>query len=292
MRSFNFIKPVSLAETSRILSEQAGKAKLAAGCTDIIPALRRKAIAPETLVSLKGIQGMSYIVNEEGVVRIGAATTMTEIAESEVITTNFPALAEAAGNVGSRLVQNTATVGGNICNASPAADTAPPLLVYEAKVKIFNQGTEKIIGLADFFVGVGKTVLVPGDVVVEFILPIPDVNSTSMFIKQGRRKALEISLLSVAVNLTFGDNDEITKANIAYGAVAPTPVLAKEAGEKLIGKVINGENDLVNALMALDKYVKPISDVRSSAEYRKHMAVVLTRRAILQLAKTKSGKGA
>lgn len=292
MRSFNFIKPATLAEASQIMAGQAGKAKLAAGCTDIIPALRRKAIAPETLVSLKGIPGMSYILEEEGVIRIGAATTMTEIAESALVAATFPALTEAAGNVGSRLVQNTATVGGNICNASPAADTAPPLLVYEAKVKIFNQGSEKVIELADFFVGVGKTVLVHGDIVVEFILPKPGVNNTSMFIKQGRRKALEISLLSVAVNLTFGANGEITKANIAYGAVAPTPVLAKEAGEKLIGKVINSENDLVNALMALDSYVKPISDVRSSAEYRKHMAVVLTKRAIFQLVKTNSGKGA
>lgn len=289
MQNITFLKPDNLLEVSRVLIEQKGTAQLAAGCTDVIPALRRELISPQTIVSLRGIPNLSYVVEDGAVVRIGAMTTMTELAQSPIILAQFPALAEAADNVGSRLVQNSATIAGNLCNASPAADTAPPLLVYGAKVKIFNQGVERELELAQFFVGHRKTVLQPGDVVVEIILPRPEPNTYSVFMKQGRRKALEISILSVAVKLTLGSNGDVVKAAIACGAVGPTPVLAK-ASEKLIGQIITSEEDLVPMLEALTAEVAPISDIRGTAEYRKHMVGILTKRAVCQLV-TSNGKG-
>lgn len=292
MGSFNFIKPTSLTEVSRLMAEHGDKAKLSAGCTDLIVQLRRKAINPETIISLRGIADLAYIVEEADYVRIGATTTMSDIAESELIVNKYPALAQAAGNIGSQLIQNSATIAGNICNASPAADTATPLLVYGAKVKIFNQGQEKIVEIAQFFKGVGKTVLQPGDVVAEILLPIQDANSLSLFMKQGRRKALEISILSVSVNLSFGDNGEITKAAIGCGAVAPTPVLGQKAASQLIGKVVKEEEDLTTVLNILAGEVSPISDIRGTSEYRQHMVLVLTKRAILELVQNWNGKGA
>lgn len=290
MRNVTFLKPDNLLEVSRVLIEQKGTAQLAAGCTDVIPALRRELIDPQTIISLRGIPNLSYIVEDGSVVRIGATTIMTQIAMSALIQSQFPALAEAAANVGSRLVQNSATLAGNLCNASPAADTAPPLLVYGAKVKIFNQGTEREVELAQFFVGPRRTILQPGDVVVEIILPRPESNSYSVFIKQGRRKALEISILTVAVKLVLGNNGEVVKAAIACGAVGPTPVLVK-ASEKLLGRAINSEADLVPMLEALTAEVSPISDIRGTAEYRQHMVGILAKRAVCQLV-TSCGRGA
>lgn len=292
MGSFNFVKPTSIGEASRLMAEQADKAKLAAGCTDLIVHLRRRVINPEKLVSLRGIPDLSYITANSDNIRIGATTTMAEIAESELILKKYPALANAAGSVGSQLIQNSATIAGNICNASPAADTATPLLVYGAKVKIFNQGQEKIVELAEFFTGPGKTILKPGDIVVEIILPEQDANSASIFIKQGRRKALEISILSVSVNVSFGNQGEITKAAIGCGAVAPTPVLAKGAAGQLTGKIIKTEADLEQVLDTLAGEVTPISDIRSTADYRTHMVIVLTKRAIMECVQNWNGKGA
>jgi CO/xanthine dehydrogenase FAD-binding subunit len=281
VHNFGFIKPNSLQEVSRILAENEYNAKLVAGCTDVIPALRKKIISPEMMVSMKGIPNLSYITEDGKVVRIGAGITMTDVSESELIRTIFPALATACENVGSRHIQNSATVVGNLCNASPAADTAPPILAYKGKLTIFNQGNEREVDLSEFFVGPGKTILRPGDVVKEIILPLPKEKNKSVFIKQGKRKALEISILNVAVNLSFSDQDEIIDACIACGAVGPTPILAKKAAEKLIGLKINSEVDLNLALEVLSTEVSPISDIRSTAEYRRHMVVVLTKRAIL-----------
>jgi aerobic carbon-monoxide dehydrogenase medium subunit len=289
VHNLKFIRPNSIQEVSKVLAEQAGKVMLAAGCTDIIPALRRKVIAPEIIVSLKGVSNLSYIIEDSSVVRIGALTTMTEIAESDVIKNKFPALAIAAGNVGSRLVQNSATIAGNLCNASPAADTAPPLLVYGAILKIFNQGEEREVDLAEFFVGYRQILLKPGDVVQEIILSTPDVKSVSTFVKHGKRKALEISIVSVAVNLTLGDKGEITEAAIAWGAVGATPALSKTTVEKLNGLVVKSEEDLTAVIETLATEVSPISDIRSTGEYRKQVVAVLTRRAIYQLVSSAKG---
>ncbi|WP_084031492.1 FAD binding domain-containing protein [Anaerobacillus arseniciselenatis] len=280
-KDFDFIKPNSLEEISEILAKEKGRAQIAAGCTDIIPSLRKKLISPEKMVSIKGIPGLSYVEQDEDVVRIGATTTMTDLIESDLIRENFPALLKAAENVGSRHIQNSATVVGNLCNASPAADTAPPLLVYRAALKIMNQGKEREVELRNFFLGPRKTVLVPGDIVTEIILPFPNENSKSLFIKHGKRKALEISIVSVAVNLSFDENGKITEAHISCGSVGPTPILAEKTATKLVGLKVQGDEDLAFILEAISSEISPIDDVRSTGEYRRYVTCVLTKRAIL-----------
>ncbi|TET10330.1 MAG: xanthine dehydrogenase family protein subunit M, partial [Candidatus Atribacteria bacterium] len=263
-------------ETISILSQYGGKAQILNGGTDLIVGIRDKIIQPEYVVDIKAIPQLNKITySEQDGLHIGATVTLNEISDSKVVQRNYPILAEACKTVGSYQVRNRATLVGNICNASPAADTAPPLLVLEAKVNIIGPTGEKIVPINEFFTGVKKNILKKGEIVTSVIVPSLRDEWTGVYLKQGRRKDVDLATVGVAVVCI---RDEI---RIALGAVAPTPIRAFKTEELLKGKTID-ESLLEKAGKSALTEVSPISDVRSSQEYREEIIKVLVKRAILQ----------
>lgn len=277
MRKFEYLKPDSIKETISILSQYGGKAQILNGGTDLIVGMRDKIIQPEYVIDIKAMSQLNKITyNELNGLDIGATVTLNKISDSKIVQNHYPILSEACKTVGSYQVRNRATLVGNICNASPAADTTPPLLVLEAKVNIVGPDGEKTILLNQFFVGVKKNILKKGEIVTSVTVPPIKDEWTGVYLKQGRRKDVDLATVGVAVVCI---RDEI---RIALGAVAPTPIRAFKTEELLRGKTID-ESILEKAGKSALTEVSPISDVRSSKEYREEIIKVLVRRAILQV---------
>ena len=276
MRKFEYLKPDSIKEAILILSQYGDRARILNGGTDLIVGIRDKILQPEYVVDIKTIPHLNKITyNEQEGLTIGATVTLNEISDSKVVQRNYPILAEACKTVGSYLVRNRATLVGNICNASPAADTAPPLSVLDAKVNIVGSDGEKTVPLNQFFVGVKKNILKKEEVVISVTVPPLRDKWVGVYLKQGRRKDVDLATVGVAVVCI---RDEI---RIALGAVAPIPVRVFKAEELLRGKIID-ESLLEETAKSALAEVSPISDIRSSKEYRKEIVKVLIRRAILQ----------
>jgi carbon-monoxide dehydrogenase medium subunit len=276
LRKFEYLKPDSIKDTISILSQYGERARILNGGTDLIVGMRDKILQPEYVVDIKAIPQLSRITyNKQDGLNIGATVTLNEISDSKVVQRNYPILAEACKTVGSYQVRNRATLVGNICNASPAADTAPALLVLGAKVNIIDPTGEKIVPINQFFTGVKKNILKKGEIVTSVIVPSLRDEWTGVYLKQGRRKDVDLATVGVAVVCI---RDEI---RIALGAVAPTPIRAFKTEELLKGKTID-ESLLEKAGKSALTEVSPISDVRSSQEYREEIIKVLVRQAVLQ----------
>lgn len=275
MKAFEYLRPGSFAEASRLLVEHGTQAKVLAGGTDLIVRMRDHVISPRYVVDIKGIPGGDSIVANAGGVVIGFAATLNSIASSPLIRENYPILAEAAHSVGSCQVRNRATLAGNLCNASPAADTAPALLVLGATVLVTGPKGDREIPIGEFFTGPGRTVLEPGEIVKA--ISIPDLGeSRGCYIKHSRRKAVDLATVGVAV-LAVGKPGN-TNVRIALGAVAPTPIRATKA-EAILGETLS-EGAIDRAAAAAAEAASPITDLRGTKEYRTEMIGVLTRRAL------------
>ena len=216
------------------------------------------------------MQGLSSDAREG--LRIGALATAREVELSPVALEHYPNLAQAVRELGSIQVRNRATIVGNVCRASPSADTLPPLIADGARVELFGQKGARELDLEKFFTGPGKTVLEPGELVTALVLPPPAPRTGKVYIKHGRRKAMELATVGVAVTLTL--NAEV---RIVLGAVAPTPIRALRAEQ-----MFKNEQSIEKAAQAAADESRPISNVRASAEYRRTMVRVLTRRALEQ----------
>jgi len=277
LKKFEYLKPDSIQEIISILSQYGEKARIINGGTDLIVGMRDKIIQPEYVVDIKAISHLNKITyNKEQGLDIGATVTLNEVSDSKIVQEHYPILAETCKTIGSYQVRNRATLVGNICNASPSADTAPPLLVLDAKVNIMGPGGEKTVPLNQFFVGVKKNILNNGEIVTSVTVPPIKDKWTGVYLKQGRRKDVDLATVGVAVVYI---RDEI---RIALGAVAPTPIRAFKTEVLLKGKAID-ESLLEEAGKSALAEVSPISDVRSSKEYRKEIIKVLVKRAILQV---------
>ena len=277
MKKFEYLKPDSIEETISILSQHGEKAQILNGGTDLIVGIRDKIIQPEYLIDIKAISQLNRITyNKQDGLNIGATVTLNEISNSKVVQTHYPILVKACKTVGSYQVRNRATLVGNICNASPAADTTPPLLVLDAKVNIIGPIGEKIVPIHQFFTGVKKNILKKGEIVTSITIPPIKGKWFGVYLKQGRKKEVDLATVGVAVVCI---RDEV---RIALGAVAPVPVRAFKTEELLKGKTID-ESLLEKAGKSALTEVSPISDIRSSQEYREEIIKVLVRRAILQV---------
>ena len=274
-------RPKDLGAALAMIQAFKDTGKLIAGGTDLLPAFRRGTAALEFkhLVDLSLIQGLNYIRMEEDEIRIGAITPLATLEESEIVKKYAPFLAGAVGQIGSLQIRNQGTVGGNLCNASPAADTAPPLLILGAKVLLKSEGRQRVVSLDRFFLGPGKTILEPGEMLVEIQIPLPDAEGRFCHIKLGRRNAFTLSIVSVAAWAKV-KKEIFLGIRIALGAVAPAPFRALQTEKFLIGQKVNAETIDAGSKMVADE-TQPISDVRASADYRKDMSTVLTKRAIL-----------
>jgi carbon-monoxide dehydrogenase medium subunit len=275
-------RPKRLREALEILGGFKQKCRIVAGGTDLLPALRQGKMTlfePAHVVDISSIPGLKVIAKKGEWIQIGAATPLTEVAQSPVIRESLPMLAEAAGQVGSLQIRNQGTLGGNLCNASPAADTAVSLLALNAKVYLKSMVRERIVSLDEFFVSPGKTILKPGEILTKIQVPVSRSTQSSCFVKLGRRNAFTLSVISVAAVIKTEDGT-FQYVRMALGAVAPTPMRPKKAEEFLTGREV-GESVIDQGARIAAEEVSPISDVRASAEYRKDMAHVLTKRALL-----------
>ncbi len=277
MNKFNYFKPSTLTEASEILRKYGENAHILNGGTDLVVRIREDLLNPEAVVDIKGIEELHHInYNEKEGLTVGACVSLSDMAHNEAVVKHFPVIADSAEVVGSGQIRNLATMVGNNCNASPLADTATPLLALDANLLVYSPEGNKKISIHDFFVGVRKTSLKTGEIVIAIRVP----SYTSMkgvFKKASRRKDVDLS--TVCTTVVRINNDEI---RIALGAVAPTPIRAKKAEGFAKGKDLTDEVVHQIAKLAVED-ATPIDDVRGSKEYRLHMVEVLVRRSLEEL---------
>ena len=278
--------PDSLAELHRLLATYGADARLFVGGTDVIVRLRHGDIKPPALIDLKRVRELSNRPEPHGEsIRIGARVTMTTLLRDERIRRSFPALVEAAAVVGSVQIRNRATLVGNVCNASPAADTVPVLLVHGAAVNIAGPSGGRQVPLGEFFAGPGRTALQPGDVVISLDVPIPGRSSGAAFGRLTRRRGVDLTTINLSVLLEAG-----RPARVAFGAVAPTPILSVDSTGALDGR--GGWSDAADAALAsMLLSTRPISDVRGGRDYRAAMLPILAKRA-WETARARLGRSA
>ena len=279
---FEIFQPSSLREASAIVKEKGLGGRFLAGGTDLLIAVKEKGLTPGYIVDLKRIAGLSGIREEkDGSVAIGALTTMREVETSPVVLKKYPFLAQSAAEVGSVQIRNRATIGGNMANATPSADVAPALLVLEAKAKIAGLNGERTIELEQLFRGPGQTVMSPEEILTAIVIPPVSPALVGEYIKFSPREMMDLAYIGVSVALVLNGNQKrCEKARIALGAVSPTPMRARGAENLLEGQILTEElAEKAGAEAAAES--KPISDVRSSAEYRREMVRVNTKRALL-----------
>ncbi|CQR72370.1 Nicotinate dehydrogenase FAD-subunit [Sporomusa ovata DSM 2662] len=275
--SCSYYAPQRLEELLAILAEKKEKAKVLAGGTDLVIALQEGKLNYDNIVALHKIPELKGITMRGDTIVIGAMTTHTEVERSPIINTNALLLAQAAAAVGSPQIRNAGTLGGNICNASPAADTVPALIALDACVKIVSKGGEREMPLEDLFLGMGKTKLGGDEVIKEISFnALPD-GAGSIFVKLARRNALAISRISVAAIVT--SNEYVTDCRIAMGAVAPNPFRVRKAEKAWLGRTVTADN-LDSCVEAAFQEISATLGQRASAIYKKRAGKALIRRAL------------
>ncbi len=283
------VEPTTIEGAVAALKRERG-AVLLAGATDLIPAIRKGLARPATLVNLKRIPSLSGVRRARGGVSIGAMTTIADLLKDPMLAEGWTLLLEVARDFGSPQIRSMATIGGNLCSALPSADLPPPLLAYDARVRIAGPGGAREMPLAEFFVGAGKTALRAGEILTAVILPKPPVRTGAASEKLTVRQAMDLPIVAAAAAITLAPNGKTCRsARIALGAVAPTPMRAVKAERMLEGQVVTPDSIALAAATAAAE-AKPISDLRASAEYRREMTAVLVRRA-LESAFARAGGG-
>ena len=272
-------EPTDLAGVFALLKEHEGKARIIAGGTDVVVDMKTFNVKPDLLVSLARVPGLHDIEKINGELKLGALVTSNGIAQSELIQERLPALAEAARCMGSYQIRNLATLGGNICRASPSADLPPTLIAAGAEVIIHGTAEEKRIPLEGFFLDVGKTSLGVAEVLTHVVVPQQPRRSGISYKPFKLREANALAVASSAVRLTLDDKGKIEDAMVVLGAVAPIPMVADKSTKLLTGKEPSDELFDEVAVQA-GQEAKPISDVRGSQAHRKSLVRVLTRRAL------------
>ena len=286
MKYLEYFEPKTIQDVCLLLSKFGKEASILAGGTDLVIQMRKGRLSPKHLINIKKIKGLDVISEEEGGFRLGVLVTIADVATHSGLQLALPIVVSSAKSIGSLQIRNVATIGGNLCNASPAADMSPSLLVLEAEVRIAGLQGSRSIPITDFFVGPGKVDLHTDEFLVEIIIPNASKNTKMVFYKLGPRKAMDCAVVSVAVAISLNQSTkECEKARIALGAVSQTPVRAREAEKLIEGKVVD-EIALSKIAEAVRQEIYPISDVRASAEYRYETATNLTIRAIKSLAKS------
>jgi CO/xanthine dehydrogenase FAD-binding subunit len=283
VKRFDYLTPASVNEALEMLGQRPEAVPLAGG-TNVLVQMKEGHRSETALLSLKRVSELNHISGGNGPSRplvIGAGMTMKRIAANPLIRSRYPALATAANLIGSVQTRNMATVGGNLCNASPSADTAPPLLAFEAQAVLISIRGTRTLPLADFFTGPGTTVLQSGELLKEVIIPAPAERTGSAYVRHIPRTAMDISVVGVAVVVTLNADNTIREARIALGAVAPTPIRAHVAERLLTGRQPT-DSLLAQAGSAAAQEARPVDDMRASVAYRRHLVNVLTRDSLRQ----------
>lgn len=270
---YEYVKPKDLKEALALKSRYGVKAKILAGGTDMIPLLKENHISPDFLIDIKGIEGISDIKLKGNKIEIGANITFAELIESKIIKKYLPVLWEAAMTVASVGVRNRATMAGNICSAVPCADSAGPLLVYDAKIKLLSSNSQRIIPIEKWFTGPKKTSIKDDEILAYIEIDIPKSKTAGSYLKLSRYEGEDLAQASFTV---LKQEEEY---KIAFASLSPTPSRAYNSEKYISGKEINSKvlKELENIIA---KEISPISDIRATKEYRIHMSKVMIKRAI------------
>jgi carbon-monoxide dehydrogenase medium subunit len=272
---FSYARPSTLSEAFALLERNGDRAALLAGGTDLVVELRNRSRRPEVVIDLKRVAEIQPAITTSGrSLTITAATSMTDVQDNEHVQAHFPALVDAAATVGSIQIRNRATLAGNICHASPAADTAPALLVYDATLNLASARGTRRVKLDEFFVGPRQTALHAGEIVTSIELPLPRERRAAQSARITRRRGVDLATISLCCMVEASG-----RTRFAFGAVGPRPfVVADATGVLADPSASDGAKD--EALGGLIAHASPISDVRGSREYRAAMLLVMSRRAL------------
>jgi CO/xanthine dehydrogenase FAD-binding subunit len=281
VRGFAYHAPRSLAEAVQILSREGEGGRVLAGGTDLLIQIKERGAVPRYVVSLRDVPEVRQVTYDAtSGLRIGAGARLSEVAAHPVVQERYPILVQGASLVGSLQIQNLGTVVGNLCNAAPSADCAPPLVALGASVRIAGLERERAVPLEEFFSGPGRTVLAPEELVVEVLVPPPGARSGGAYERFTPRQEMDIAVVGVGSVVSLGEGDRCQEVRICLGAVAPTPERARDAERLLEGQELTPEL-VAEAGAAAAAQARPITDQRGSATYRTRLVEVLTRRTLM-----------
>jgi len=287
---FEYAAPNDVKEVCSLLQRHGDRAKVMAGGTDLLINMKQRVITPQYVIGLKNLPELDrFSYRESQDLRLGPLVTHQSIVDYPIIRERFAGLWTACSKIGTPQIRSMGTLGGNLCNAAPSADSAPPLIAFQAVVKVIGVNGERSVPLEEFFIGPGKTALQTGEILVEIDVPCPPPRSGLVYVKLPARTAVDIAAVGVAAFITLdAKNETCHDVRIVLGAVAPTPIRSRVAEEILRGQKIK-DSVIQKAAQIASEEARPISDVRSSASYRREMVNVLTKQAISQaLAQAKS----
>lgn len=280
--------PGTIDEAVAVLAAANGGAKVLAGGTDLLVQLRAGMIGPDVIVDIKRIPELRAIAVENGGFRIGAAVAGAEMGEHAALKASWPGVVEAMELIGSTQIQGRATPGGNLCNASPAADGVPPLIALGATAVVAGPGGERRLPAEEFATGPSQNVLGTGEILVSLEIPAPQPSSGARFLRFIPRNEMDIAVVNVASALRFED-ETVAEARVVVGAAAPTALLVEEAAQALVGQPLTDET-IAGAAAAARAAVRPIDDMRGSVKQRRHLAGVLTERTLRDAARRARGE--
>jgi carbon-monoxide dehydrogenase medium subunit len=290
VRRFELALPDTLEACQHALAD-GPDVKLVAGGTDLLPQMKNGVVNARRVVDLSQLPELKLLERRgDGGLRVGAGVSARTLELAQPVRDGFAALAEGAGVVGSLQIRHLATLGGNLANAAPSADMAPPLLALDATCVIAGPRGQRRVAATDFFLGVRRTQLAPDEVLVEVVLPAPEPGSGGTYVRHTPRRELDIAVVGVASQLTISYG-RCVKARIALGAVAPVPLRATAAEARLEGEAVTPALIDEAAQLAVEAS-RPISDQRGSAEFRRHLVRVLTRRTLMTALERATGLSA
>jgi carbon-monoxide dehydrogenase medium subunit len=281
MNQFRYIFPKTKEEILKILKQEKSEACIVAGCSNVLPYIKDKIISPKLLLDISGIEELNYIKKNESNLCIGATTTISDLISSKIIREECNVLYQVAEQFADPTVRNRATIGGNLADASPAADTAPLLLALDAVLEVESMEGKREIFLKDFFIGPRETVLHDDEMIISIKFKNDPINKQGCFIKLGLRQAMAIAVVTIAMILEIEKN-KVKDIRIAMGSIAPIPLRLFKTEEFLKNKEVN--DDLIEkAKNKVYDEVNPISDIRASKEYRRYVSGILFKRAFEKL---------
>jgi len=283
MQSIPYQAPASVSEAVALLGSDA-EARVLAGGTDLLVQVRGGVRKPSAWIDVKRIPDLLGVSVEGDSIRIGAATPAAVIFEHPELQRLVPGVAEATDLIGSTQIQGRATLGGNLCNASPAADTTPALIAVGAQCIVAGSGGEREIAVEAFATGPGQTALAQGELLVAVRIPKPAARTADAYLRLIPRTEMDIAVVGAGVALTLGDDGTCTQARVAIGAVAPTALLLEEAAAALVGSRVD-DDALARVAAAATAAARPIDDKRGTIAYRKKVVGVLAKRAAAIAAK-------
>lgn len=285
MRQFSYFKPKTINEALAVIEAHHFDVAYLAGGTDLLVRLKNDTLSRSAIIDLKAMDEIGKdITREEGQVVIGALTLLSDIKESEIIAKLFPALQEAVSTIGSVQIRNRGTLGGNICNASPAADSLPPLFIYNAQINLVSKDENRVLPINQFITGPGKTALRSGEFVKSIILPFPEIKQSACFDRLTRRRGVDLATINLCCQVLISG-----EVKFAVGAAAPVPFVVSDTSGILASDIPEEEkHEVIQKLM---QSAAPIDDVRASKEYRQAMLNILAKRTLARAVQSLMAQG-